>query len=229
MAQSDLSPGDEPVQKNRSEGHEQPASTRIGIKHLMLYTLTCALYAAWLRFVLGEQAALVGLFPGALVVMLAGLLLFGIIVLSARWLRRFGAIIEPGQWLLLGYGVALLLIMFAWTFIEPSSPIFYGVLPAFATGAVFVVGAWRMKRARAWRSALAVFALIESVRPVLEQVTTPDIDPIELAPAADIVLAGLLAAAIIGDYRHQLRRTWLHWSGVVASCGLMALRWLGWV
>lgn len=229
MGEADSQPHNEGTSVERAQQRPQPAPAGIGIAHLLLYMLTSAIYAGWARLVLGENALLVGLFPWGLSVVLAGLLLFGTAVSLTRWVRSPVRTVEPGQWLVLGHGIPLMLVMCAWTVANPMSVVIFEILPRLIGGAVFFVGSRGANVGRGWRVCLSAFALVEASRPFLDYVETPDIEPITFAALADLALVGLLIAAVIADARGQRERTFLHWVGIVASCGLAGMRLVGWL
>ncbi|MEX2118145.1 MAG: hypothetical protein WD847_00940 [Pirellulales bacterium] len=161
--------------------------------------------------------------------MLAGLVLFGTAVSLIGWARSRVRPIDPGEWLVLGHGIPLMVVMCAWTVANPVSVVIFQILPRFVGAAVFFIGSRGAKVGRGWRVCLSAFALVEAGRPFFGYVETPDIEPIAFAALADLVLVGLLTAAVIADVRGQRERIVLHWVGIVASCGLAGMRLVGWL
>jgi len=218
---------------------------RLGIRHVMLWTLFTAGYLA-LFHRLGDTSAIsVGwrIWIGAQLVfdaVLAGASLTAFVLLAYVRVRSSAQLrTEPGHWLLIANAATLLL----------SKPMDFAVVSTFDRDVkigvelfhwswayiglvqmvrltVFLLAA-RAGGTRCWRwtfGALAVFAVVECAYDFAMfsrgRIGIGIVNALyECVSYGNAVMAFAIAAVAVLDILHRERRDWLHWTGVVTSSG----------
>jgi hypothetical protein len=227
----------------------RPDPPPLRIHHLMACAaLAAVMFTLWRTFHM--QAGATSAANGATMVIGGGITAIGftIALFSVFWhTRGYAALAQPGQWLLIEFGVsALYSLVFLSIFIalgtrsfSPSGDSWYVYRAFFAIGTYLVPivfnlwCAWKVADTRAWRFAFVVFALAPIIiNPLLFELTgvlpgmlrAQNIYMASYLGQCVVKLTALVAAAL-NDWFRNLRRYWTHWLGV----GLSFLSFLSYV
>jgi hypothetical protein len=221
----------------------RPGPPPLRIHHLMACAaFTAVMFTLWRTFY--AQAGAISAANGATMVIGGGITAIGftIALFTAFWhTRGYAALVQPGQWLLIEFGVSglyslvvlsIFIALGARSF-SPSGDWWYAYRAFFAIGTYLVPlvfnlwCAWKVADTRAWRFAFVVFALAAIViSPLLFELigVLPSMLGAQNIYMAShlgqcvVTLTALMAAAL-NDWFRKVRRYWTHWLGV----GLMFL------
>jgi len=228
-----------------------PDQPRLGIIHIMLWTAGSAVILAVYRALAawdelpGQQQVFLQV-RQILFSMSYGAAVGGLGVFLVRKLRGVPYPLYPGHWILLNAGILTVLSFAAWAVIatQIDDEDFRAQHLAWNVwaGADSVIGAavyfyptWRLREGTRWTlyfSAQIVISLVYVEIVLAEQVFDPWYTlRWDLAPVFATATAILLLVAVLLDWRSQLRRDWLHWTGVtvcVAGLSLSVVSWVAW-
>lgn len=235
----------------RGEPSPERVQPRLGIGHLLLWTLGSAIALAvnrvlwdtadmpdWYRSFWDVVQALYGMLAGAA---LASLMLFA----HRRCTRGPAFPTQPGHWLLLVLGLELLV---GWGTFGPlrfyerlASPIYSGQLVPLCEGLVygseaigFVLACVLVRNAVSWQVFFGAAILSHAIHPgwalfILVSELLGESPPWQsvdgLYVVASIGAWLLLLAAVGGDLARRRWRDWLHWTGVAVALLETLLAW----
>ncbi|HJT36528.1 MAG TPA: hypothetical protein VJ783_31185 [Pirellulales bacterium] len=223
---------------------------RLGIVHLFAWTAASAVWMALERLfysALGNQSpSTVLTVSSSLAAPVQGAGLMGFLLFVYRRLRGRPCAREPGDWLLVAYGAAILMTLIEHLLImsiiqQPRPLQRQMVLMAVSRLsfsitqiALYAVAARRIGKSPLWRGVLWLLCWLQVARMVMEFVLPLVVfQPrtlLFLRFFPDAAAGVVVSLSAIADGRRRHLRSWTHWTGVavVVVDGVLALSGIAW-